>query len=977
MEHLMKLSGSVPCLSLNPLGSFHNNRYYINDECLINLNEICNKLRSEDPNTRPFRRAIGFLDVLNKDLIPILVGNKDQPEIFYSTIKLLVELTVPIEGLICTETSKRTASKNIVIHEIEQLLYSAKEAFLDGRATLAVLRHLHHLLEQRTLSSDENKCLNDSLALIYNVLHVPERHTNEHSNVKAAGVEATGETVAQQPTGSISSRLHQLHSNGKSYGIGGRQSRLMWNLFTQGLDRILITSLTKSEKNDWIANIVRLMSFIYKDHYMEEMEKLVDTCILTYKEAEPDGDSNDRPLLIDSFNSQQFLNFPCDQPCLIGKSCAALTRGLQPTMILSPTIRDPVTRKTGCNKRHKVSGETECLSTVTSSLHGKRSNKSEHYSQSNTSSKLFLSDARCKQGNRWMTHSRKRKYLGLRRQGNSEKSDKTFKSNIVPAALSIPGSAKQNAETYIMRKDDTEAAEELSWKSCKCNRETGRFIKMKVLQHMPTKEDISHLLADFLIDFLLNGYNTLVGHLHQQLLQQKDAPSLLEEAPFLWLISYFLPFISKLKLDVGRFTNVFTIDLLCFLTWEVVHQEEVFEMNSMQPTKDVEPCLRRLHLGVKAICEYLQIFKVYSSAKKGSTPINELQLGNRGEKFLFDLRSYLPAVRDLRQLFLLQLRHFNPTIQNRQHLRNVIATNHILLLELERAAKQSPLVAKNFDLHQHLDQFCTETIVNRYGIALEDFRTNSTFVNDCILTLLHHVGVDLDRVDLLCEQGILRSFRDIWEEDLNICDDWKDLIEYVIRKFLRNYQTSGHFHMGSPSNRSNGPWYPQDSLSGESEHFETSKLYRIVETGHSSVKNDATVTEVHTTKTELLIAQLIDSGFRKQLDWIRSSLLTACSARLGTYAGQEFRHPITCLSLQMNMSCPIVPWTEVEASALRSETFLYLLDRVGLFPCCAHDALYPRIPREWSADTVLSVALIFGPVNQEMVDFDLSLCKKN
>lgn len=116
-------------------------------------------------------------------------------------------------------------------------------------------------------------------------------------------------------------------------------------------------------------------------------------------------------------------------------------------------------------------------------------------------------------------------------------------------------------------------------------------------------------------------------------------------------------------------------------------------------------------------------------------------------------------------------------------------------------------------------------------------------------------------------------------------------------------------------------------------------------------------------------------GFQKQLNWIRSSLLTACSARLGTYAGQEFRHPITCLSLQMNVSCPIVPWTEVEASALRSEIFLYLLDRVGLFPRSAQGALYPRIPREWSADTVFSVALIFGPVSQELVDFDLSLCK--
>jgi hypothetical protein len=36
MEQLMKLklSGDIPCLSSIPLGTFHNNTYYIGDECL-------------------------------------------------------------------------------------------------------------------------------------------------------------------------------------------------------------------------------------------------------------------------------------------------------------------------------------------------------------------------------------------------------------------------------------------------------------------------------------------------------------------------------------------------------------------------------------------------------------------------------------------------------------------------------------------------------------------------------------------------------------------------------------------------------------------------------------------------------------------------------------------------------------------------------------------------------------------------------
>lgn len=117
-------------------------------------------------------------------------------------------------------------------------------------------------------------------------------------------------------------------------------------------------------------------------------------------------------------------------------------------------------------------------------------------------------------------------------------------------------------------------------------------------------------------------------------------------------------------------------------------------------------------------------------------------------------------------------------------------------------------------------------------------------------------------------------------------------------------------------------------------------------------------------------------GFQKQLDWVQSSLLTYCAARLGTYDGQEFRYPIACLSLKMNVACPMVPWSEVEALGLRSELFLYLLHRLGLLPVAPHGGLYPRIPREWSADALYSVALFFGPVDQGRVDFDLSLVNK-
>lgn len=209
-------------------------------------------------------------------------------------------------------------------------------------------------------------------------------------------------------------------------------------------------------------------------------------------------------------------------------------------------------------------------------------------------------------------------------------------------------------------------------------------------------------------------------------------------------------------------------------------ETEEFEMSSLQPGVDLKPGLRRLHLGVTAIREYLQALETYSRlGSQNCTAVIQQQAGaeDREDK-ISTIRGCLPAIKDLRQLFLLQLRHFNPVIQSRRYLRDVITANHVLLLTLERAVQHSPYTS-SFDLRQHLGQFCSRNVLARYGTALEDFKTNGPFVNDCILTVLHHIGADLGRADLLCEPIILRPFSRIWEEEFNVITPVLPLIKLV------------------------------------------------------------------------------------------------------------------------------------------------------------------------------------------------------
>lgn len=261
-----------------------------------------------------------------------------------------------------------------------------------------------------------------------------------------------------------------------------------------------------------------------------------------------------------------------------------------------------------------------------------------------------------------------------------------------------------------------------------------------------------------------------MSQLHEQLLlhHNKENVNPNDKSDFVWFISYFLPFVSQLKMNLNLFKDIFTIDILCYLTWESVRQTEEFEMNSLRlpASADLESNKRRLHRSVKAILEYLRILEQHtrpSNHFEKHAHRRELQ-----ERVCKQLCSYLPAARDIRQLFLLQLLQFNPDIQSRRYLCDVITANHLLLLILERVPHDEEPGGVNFNLHQHLNQFCTKTIMARYGTALEGFRTNGPFVNDCIFTMLHHVGCDLREIALVCQPNIMRHFASIWQEAFQV-----------------------------------------------------------------------------------------------------------------------------------------------------------------------------------------------------------------
>ncbi|XP_057372547.1 protein timeless-like isoform X2 [Daphnia carinata] len=510
----------------------------------------------------------------------------------------------------------------------------------------------------------------------------------------------------------------------------------------------------------------------------------------------------------------------------------------------------------------------------------------------------------------------------------------------------IPWSNSTNSD------DQQKMTNEQRWKT------NIRNLRNSLKKHLSNERAISHVLAKFTIDFMQNGFCIILKQLPQQL--KKKDNHLIDMSHLLWLLVNFLPFTFQLGQKPNFLKDVLTTDLMCYLVWVVVQETENVQLNSINADTDSKPSIRRLHLGVRAVFEYLQALEKYSQIQESGGGKNNFS--QCGEEWPFQLLQKLLAMDELRQLFLLLLHHFSKEIQSDQCLFDIICANHVLLLTLERAVRQ-PEYSASFDLNHHMNQFCTKTIVARYGSALEEFRTNDYLVNESIFTMLRRVGCELGRLDLLCQPIILRPLSKIWEEDFEICDDWHDLIERLVRKFTEDLFND---------------WEkvcPPTSKSPDKESFHVMESDQLpLDTLAEEIASDHDpLTETYG-DIKSLIFELTSAGFNKQLSWIQSSLLTACAARLGIYAGQEFRYAVCCSCVAMKMSSPIVPWTELEAFGLRSERFRYLLQLMGLIPQFTQLFFYPKIPSEWSADILFSFAVLFGPI-PDHVDFDLTLVK--
>ncbi|XP_034097493.1 protein timeless isoform X1 [Drosophila albomicans] len=1131
--------------AFSSLGSLEGDTYVVSPNALAILEEINYKLTYEDQTLRTFRRAIGFGQNVRSDLIPLLENAKDDA-VLESVIRILVNLTVPVECLFSVDVMYRTEVGRHTIFELNKLLYSSKEAFTDPKSTKSVVEYMKHILESEPKLSP-HKCdqINNCLLLLRNILHIPETHAHF--------------------------LMPMLQSSGGSHQVS-MQNTILWNLFIQSIDKLMLYLMTCPQRALWGVTMVQLIALIYKDQHVSTLQKLLNLWFeASLSESSEDNESNTSPPKQGSGDSSPMLTSDptsdsSDNGSNGGGSSGkkegcderrqALREGTEATLqevsrkgheyqnamarvtadkpdsseaasditellgspqqpeqceeeamddidyesqvqeyeqererereqeqerereqeaneegvngqplnltqsadnVNNTTNQDPATSTVGNDKNNdesQISSRTTNLSyepfkppaplpTRRNTLADMLTDNYQSHShvsavklgqKSPHAGQLQLTKGKCCPQKRECPSSQSElSDCGYGTQVENQESISTS-SNDDDGPQGKPQHQKPPCNTKPRNKQRTlmspQDKKELRRKKL-VKRSKSSLINMKgLVQHTPTDDDISNLLKEFTVDFLLKGYNYLVDELHQQLLSNAKVP--IDTSHFFWLVTYFLKFAAQLELDMEHIDTILTYDVLSYLTYEGVSLCEQLEMNARQEGSDLKPYLRRMHLVVTAIREFLQAIETYNKVT---------HLSEDDRQHLRQLQLQIGSTSDLRCLFVLLLRRFNPSIHSKQYLQDLVVTNHILMLILDSAAKLEG--GQTIGLSEHISQFATLEVMHYYGILLEDFNNNGEFVNDCIFTMMHHIGGDLGQIGVLFQPIILKTYSRIWEADYELCDDWSDLIEYVIHKFMNTppkspltIPTTSLTEMTKEHNQEHTIctwsqeemdtlyWYyvqskknndivgkivklfsnngnklktrisiiqqllQQDIITlleyDDLMKFEDAEYQRTLLTTPTSATTESGIELKEcaygkpSDDVQILLDLIIKEHKSQHLVWLQKLLLECCYVKLMLKCGSTLpevdpiMEPVAYHYIYKQKSIPVVQWNNEQSTTMLYQPFVLLLHKLGIQLPADAGSIFARIPDYWTPETMYGLAKKLGPLNKLTLKFDPS-----
>ncbi|VVC44778.1 Timeless protein [Cinara cedri] len=517
------------------------------------------------------------------------------------------------------------------------------------------------------------------------------------------------------------------------------QNDLLWILFSEKFGKIIIKIIENPNRRHWAVLITELIALIFKNQHVDHMTKLLnETNKFMKNSSSEDNESNTSPCPKSRTNSSQDEfesdenDIECHYECTLNQI--------------------PITFK---EKLYDIN-----------SLENKDDNSLIGLQQ-NVHSKPFNDTLKIKTAFKEPTviynlkRNNKQNNKVLKKYSKKQKKELTTQQKLFMKNKKITSNSTDNKNQAFQ-----------IMKNIKLN--------FKIIpKHTPSQECISYFLQKFTVDFLQNGFNTLVDEIYN--LVTTTTHQCIDSSLYFWILTYFCRFCKLNKINLKSVRGIVSLKLISYIVQEGFKVSEQLMIAKHNKSPAINLLVRHLHLVIMAIKEVIKTIEFYRLTAEGFPFFVEIikDIKNSGNNSTESINTW---AKDLKSIFVLLIHQYDSNIQVIDYLQDLIVANHMIISLFDNFKN-----CWNFSdsITAHIKKFAAYDIMFNYGTVLQNYKKNDAVVNEAVFTMMHHIIGEVENTTVLFQPTIMKTFLKIYEEENEVYQRWSDLIECMIHMFLQ------------------------------------------------------------------------------------------------------------------------------------------------------------------------------------------------
>lgn len=770
------------------LGDWVEDTFIIGDDCEAILDEMVDGLLQEDTKTLNVRRQMLLEKVMDNELIPLLKVCDDSA-IFSKAVRLMANLTQPLEITTQPASTESRLASTFTTSSASQ--YSSPDSLTTSSSQSAGVQPTSSpsLTSSGSPSSTQPQAEQRQAAIVSQLINTAKTHCSDLDFCKSLGSNMRGilckETLKTSDCVSLNhcvlllrNMFHIRSGTAPTEEDTLAHQCLISSFFMTELDKVIFEMLNHKLKETWTIGLAQLISFLFKNYSASLLEPDIDELPTRNLRGSRSSSSQETS---SSTNSSIKQSRPV-LGCRAARTRGAFTLGSNLTSTFKENLQicSATEHFSSCSSGSEEDDFLlELKATRDGRLEIKLTNCPQHTPRGGKESAGFAREvsgpkrSHASGGSGSVSRSVEDMDVleakGSSRSGSSNKEGMQCKgrgSDQSSCQMSGQSGEQASGESSPGVDEDDSPKVTTTTKDDDLQGETVDNNRVCCTSRIMDEDIIVCYLKKFATDIMYSGFVELVENIMRALMTKYD--TLLDHSFLMWTVGFFLSFAHQQELDFSKFKEVLNLDLIGYLVYEAVINCEAMEIKRIK--KEETPVEKhRVHL---VVCTLNQLFRTLMTHSKMD--------------HLVDLQKCLVHMTDLRQLFVLLIRLQETKAQGIVYLRDLVQTNHVLILMLEEwLARGFVKDTANFSMLEHIKQFATRPVMAKYGSLLEQTELNRDTVNVAVLTMMYHVAGDCKRQDTLMQMPILKAFSEIWMQNA-ISDqiEFNDLVEFVLEMFM-------------------------------------------------------------------------------------------------------------------------------------------------------------------------------------------------